>query len=55
VAGNTVIVDMRRQSLPYLAAYLLDPESDDSFFTWNLFDATLSRQRLFPVLRRAKP
>jgi hypothetical protein len=39
----------------WLAAYLLDPESDDSFFTWNLFDATLSRQRLFPVLRRAKP
>jgi hypothetical protein len=39
----------------WLAAYLLDPESDDSFLTWNLFDATLSRQRLFPVLRRAKP
>jgi hypothetical protein len=43
------------QPLGRLAAYLLDPESDDSFFTWNLFDATLSRQRLFPVLRRAKP
>ena len=43
------------QPLGRLAAYLLDPESDDSFFTWNLFDATLSRQRLFPVLRRSAP
>jgi hypothetical protein len=50
-----VLIVRTDQRQGWLAAYLLDPESDDSFFTWNLFDPTLSRQRLFPVLRRAKP
>jgi hypothetical protein len=54
-APGEMLIVPTAQPLGRLAAYLLDPESDDSFFTWNLFDATLSRQRLFPVLRRAKP
>ncbi len=33
-----------------LAAYLLDPESDDGFVTWNTFDAALAARR-YPVLR----
>jgi hypothetical protein len=55
VPPSTVLIVRTAQPLGRLAAYLLDPESDDSFFTWNLFDATLSRQRLFPVLRRGAP
>jgi hypothetical protein len=54
-ATGRVLIVRTSQPLGRLGAYLLDPESDDSFFTWNLFDATLSRQRLFPVLRRAQP
>jgi hypothetical protein len=34
-----------------LAAYLLDPESDDGFATWNAFDAVLSQGSVFPVRR----
>ncbi|MDQ6635696.1 MAG: M14 family metallopeptidase, partial [Gemmatimonadota bacterium] len=55
VPRSKLLIVRTSQPLGRLAAYLLDPESDDSFFTWNLFDATLSRQRLFPVLRSAKP
>jgi hypothetical protein len=55
VASPRELVVRTGQPLGRLAAYLLDPESDDSFFTWNLFDATLARQRLVPVLRRAAP
>jgi hypothetical protein len=34
-----------------LAAYLLDPESDDGFATWNAFDAVLAPGSVFPVRR----
>ena len=34
-----------------LAAYLLDPESDDGFATWNVFDASLAVGRPYPVRR----
>lgn len=34
-----------------LAMYLLDPESDDSFGTWNLFDDRLRAGQPYPVLR----
>lgn len=43
------------QSLGRLAAYLLDPESDDSFTTWNAFDAALGAGRVHPVMRAASP
>ncbi|HET9012149.1 MAG TPA: M14 family metallopeptidase [Gemmatimonadaceae bacterium] len=34
-----------------LVMYLLDPESDDSFATWNLLDAGLQVGQVYPVLR----
>jgi hypothetical protein len=38
-----------------LATYLLDPESDDGFVTWNLFDAELQPGGEFPVMRVEAP
>ncbi len=34
-----------------LAVYLLEPESDDGFTTWNLFDRELKKGGRFPVTR----
>lgn len=34
-----------------LAVYLLEPESDDGFVTWNLFDPELKKGGRFPVTR----
>ena len=39
------------QRLGLLAAYLLEPESEDGFATWNHFDRDLRRGRDAPVLR----
>lgn len=39
------------QSLGVLAAYLLEPESDDGLVTWNTLDAELRRGAEFPVVR----
>jgi hypothetical protein len=39
------------QSLGVLAAYLLEPESDDGLVTWNTLDAELHRGAEFPVIR----
>ena len=47
---GTVIVPTS-QSLGVLAAYLLEPESDDGLVTWNFFDAELRRGAEFPVAR----
>jgi hypothetical protein len=38
------------QPLALVAAYLLEPESDDGLVTWNVFDAALRRGAEFPVL-----
>jgi hypothetical protein len=38
-----------------LASYLLDPESDDGFATWNAFDDLLRQGGVFPVLRVPAP
>lgn len=38
-----------RQPLGRLAAYLLEPESNDGLVTWNFFDSTLEIQKEFPV------
>jgi murein tripeptide amidase MpaA len=43
------------QPLGVLALYLLEPESDDGFATWNMFDAVLRAGGDFPVLRIANP
>ena len=48
------------QKLGNLAAYLLEPESDDGFVAWNFFDRYLvtqwgSRYRTLPVYRMLEP
>jgi len=40
-----------RQPLARVAAQLLEPESEDSLFTWNHFDERLAIGELAPVLR----
>ncbi len=39
------------QPLGALIVYLLEPESDDGFTTWNFFDADLKKGGRFPVTR----
>jgi hypothetical protein len=43
------------QPLSIVAAYLLEPESDDGLTTWNVFDAALRPGGMHPVLRIAQP
>ncbi len=49
---GSLLVD-GRQRLARVAAQLLEPLSEDSAFTWNLFDAALDAEggQVFPVLR----
>ncbi|HEY2154651.1 MAG TPA: M14 family metallopeptidase [Isosphaeraceae bacterium] len=42
------------QPLAVLAAYLLDPESDDGVVTWNLVDAYLAPGKAAPIYRLTK-
>ena len=42
------------QPLAALAAYLLDPESDDGVVTWNLVDAYLAPGKVAPIYRLPK-
>ncbi|MGI8547022.1 MAG: hypothetical protein ACR2M1_06760, partial [Gemmatimonadaceae bacterium] len=46
--GFVVSVDGR---LGILAAYLLEPESDDGLLDWNFFDSALAPGKSYPVLR----
>lgn len=43
------------QPLGVLAAYLLEPASEDGVATWNLLDAGLSAGRPYPILRSRRP
>jgi hypothetical protein len=43
------------QPLSIVAAYLLEPESDDGLTTWNFFDAALRTGDAHPVMRVAQP
>jgi hypothetical protein len=43
------------QPLGILATYLLEPESDDGFATWNVLDAFIERGREYPVVRIVQP
>ena len=52
-AGSLVV--RSGQPLSILAAYLLEPESDDGLTTWNLFDAALRPGAAHPVLRAVQP
>ncbi|HJR15214.1 MAG TPA: M14 family metallopeptidase [Gemmatimonadales bacterium] len=40
-----------RQALGVLAAYLLEPESEDGVVTWNLVDRDIQAGRSYPILR----
>lgn len=51
---GTLVVPTAQQ-LGVLAAYLLEPESDDGLVTWNFFDRALAPGAAFPVLRLAEP
>ena len=39
------------QPLGLLAAYLLEPESDDGLVSWNFLDAFLEPQKVFPIYK----
>jgi hypothetical protein len=52
-AGTLVV--RTGQPLSILAAYLLEPESDDGLTTWNFFDAALRAGGMHPVVRVAQP
>jgi hypothetical protein len=39
------------QPLGLLAAYILEPASEDGIVTWNLLDAELAPGRAYPILR----
>ncbi len=49
-AGHWYLVPTA-QPLGVLAAYLLEPASEDGVATWNLLDAQLSAGRPYPILR----
>lgn len=52
-AGTIVVPAGNRTDL--LALLLLDPESDDGFVTWNVFDSVLEKGKTAPVVRLAAP
>jgi hypothetical protein len=43
------------QPLGRLAAYLLEPESDDSLSTWNFLDDYLAPGKIYPIRKIMKP
>jgi len=49
-AGGYVVVSASGRFGP-LAAYLLEPESDDGLVDWNFFDTSLATGKPFPVIR----
>ena len=52
-AGSIVVMPQAGNDL--LAMLLLDPESDDGFLTWNLFDPALAKGKTAPVVRLLWP
>jgi hypothetical protein len=49
-AGGYMVVSATGRFGP-LAAYLLEPESDDGLVDWNFFDTSLATGKPFPVIR----
>ncbi|MHB1863087.1 MAG: M14 family metallopeptidase [Gemmatimonadaceae bacterium] len=43
------------QPLAILAMYVLEPESDDGFTTWNIMDSWIAPGKQYPVLRIVEP
>ncbi|MEX2181463.1 MAG: M14 family metallopeptidase [Gemmatimonadaceae bacterium] len=52
--AGTIVVSARQASA-VLAAILLEPESDDGFTTWNVFDDALAVGAAHPVRRALQP
>ncbi len=52
-AGTLVVQSGTRRDL--LALLLLEPESDDGFLTWNVFDPALEKGKVAPVVRLTAP
>jgi hypothetical protein len=52
-AGSIVV--MPRSGNDLLAMLLLDPESDDGYLTWNVFDSALAKGKAAPVVRLSSP
>jgi dipeptidyl-peptidase 4 len=50
LAAGTILV-RTAQPLGTLAAFLLEPQSEDGLCTWNFFDAALAEGKDYPVLR----
>ncbi len=53
IAANTLVVKTG-QPLGHLAAYLLEPQSEDGLTTWDFFKDNANPGRSFPVLRLPK-
>ncbi len=53
IPAGAVFVDAA-QPLGILAAYLLEPESDDGLVTWNVFEGEIRSGEEFPVVRVGK-
>ena len=49
--GPLYHLERRADRLGALAAYFLEPESDDGFLDWNFFDTALAVGRPYPVAR----
>jgi hypothetical protein len=49
------IVVMPGSGNDLLTMLLLDPESDDGFLTWNVFDSALAKGKAAPVVRLSSP
>lgn len=53
--GPGTYVVRTSQPLGLLAAYLLEPESDDGLVTWNFLDAYLGPQKVLPIYKLMTP
>jgi dipeptidyl aminopeptidase/acylaminoacyl peptidase len=54
IPAGTLVV-RTGQKLGTLAAYLLEPDSEDGLVTWNFFDQVIVEGKDFPVLRLSNP
>ena len=52
-APGTLLV-RSAQPLGLLAAYLLEPESDDGLVTWNFLDSFLEKGKVYPIYKLTK-
>ena len=50
IPPGSYVVDVK-QPLGILAAYMLEPQSDDGLVTWNFLDAQLKPGGLYPVFK----